>query len=152
MIEKLYLINLLVFVLGVILFFTLEHFFAFRKNTDTTFLRWRENFSLTFINTIIIRFFLIITPISVAVYATENSLGIFHILQISPIIAGILSFLILEIVVYGEHVLFHKVPFFWRFHSVHHSDRDMDFSTALRFHFVESIFSVVSKILVVLLL
>jgi len=49
-------------------------------------------------------------------------------------------------------VLFHKVPFLWKIHSVHHSDLDMDFSTALRFHFLESIFSVITKIVIIVLL
>jgi len=33
------------------------------------------------------------------------------------------------------------VPLFWRFHNVHHTDLDMDVSTAARFHFGEMIFS-----------
>src|SRR5205823_4105111 len=40
------------------------------------------------------------------------------------------------------HVLTHKVPFLWRFHGVHHADRDLDASTALRFHCVEMALSV----------
>lgn len=150
MIEKLYIINLLIFLSGVAIFATLESFFAFRKNKDSKrFLRWGENLSLTFLNTLIIRVFLIITPLSAALYTTQNGIGIFHWLWVPEIIAGIVIFLLLDLIVYGEHVLFHKVSFFWKFHKVHHSDLDLDFSTALRFHFLESIISVITKVGVV---
>jgi sterol desaturase/sphingolipid hydroxylase (fatty acid hydroxylase superfamily) len=47
-------------------------------------------------------------------------------------------------------VLTHRVPFLWRFHKVHHVDRDLDASTALRFHFAEMILSVPYRALQVL--
>jgi sterol desaturase/sphingolipid hydroxylase (fatty acid hydroxylase superfamily) len=40
------------------------------------------------------------------------------------------------------HWATHRVPFLWRFHIVHHVDRDMDASTALRFHFAEHLLSI----------
>lgn len=152
MLEKIYLINLGVFCSGVVLFATLEYFFAFRKYQDKRTLRWGENFWLTLINTLIIRIFFIITPISAALYASENTIGIFHMLWGPAVIWGIIAFVVLDMIVYAEHVLFHKIPFLWRIHKVHHSDLDLDFSSGLRFHFLESILSVITKILVVLLL
>ncbi|MDA9128946.1 sterol desaturase family protein [Candidatus Gracilibacteria bacterium] len=152
MLEELYLINLIVFISGVVLFATLEYFFVFRKYQDKKTLRWGENFGLTLINTLIIRLLFIITPISAALYASENSIGIFHMFGVHEIVGGIIAFIVLDMVVYGEHVLFHKIPFLWRIHKVHHSDLDLDFSSGLRFHFLESILSVITKILVVVFL
>jgi len=43
------------------------------------------------------------------------------------------------------------VPLFWRFHNVHHTDLDLDVSTAARFHFGEMIFSVAFLSLAVIL-
>ncbi|MGH8012540.1 MAG: sterol desaturase family protein [Candidatus Binataceae bacterium] len=54
------------------------------------------------------------------------------------ITAGIL----LDYTLYIWHVLTHKVDFLWRFHRVHHADLDLDWSTAVRFHFVEMVLSV----------
>src|SRR5207249_11097456 len=34
------------------------------------------------------------------------------------------------------------VPLFWRFHNVHHTDLDLDVTTAARFHFGEMFFSI----------
>ena len=152
MLEKLYLINVWVFISGVALFATLEYFFAFRKYTDKKTLRWGENFGLTLINTLIIRIFFIITPVSAALYASENTIGIFHLIWVPGIIWGVIAFILLDMIIYAEHVLFHKIPFLWKIHEVHHSDLDLDFSSGLRFHFLESILSVVTKILVVLIL
>jgi sterol desaturase/sphingolipid hydroxylase (fatty acid hydroxylase superfamily) len=46
----------------------------------------------------------------------------------------------------------HKNPFLWRLHSVHHSDRDLDSTTALRFHPFELIVSTFYKSAIVALL
>jgi sterol desaturase/sphingolipid hydroxylase (fatty acid hydroxylase superfamily) len=48
-----------------------------------------------------------------------------------------LALILLDYSLYLWHVAFHKVPFLWRFHQVHHVDLDMDASTAIRFHFGE---------------
>ena len=50
--------------------------------------------------------------------------------------------MLLDYTLYVWHVLTHKVPVLWRFHEVHHADRDLSASTALRFHFVEMVLSV----------
>lgn len=48
-----------------------------------------------------------------------------------------LAVVLMDYTLYLWHVLTHRVPFLWRFHQVHHMDRDLDASTALRFHFGE---------------
>ncbi|HJW31567.1 MAG TPA: sterol desaturase family protein, partial [Saprospiraceae bacterium] len=40
-----------------------------------------------------------------------------------------------------QHFLFHKVPFFWRLHRMHHTDLDIDVTTGARFHPIEIILS-----------
>jgi len=149
--EKLYVINLVVFISGVLLFGAAEYFFAARKTVDNKSKRWGENFAMTLINTIIIRVLFFITPISVALYMSENSLWLFQYFNTPELLAGIVMFLMLDMIIYFEHVLFHKIPFLWRLHSVHHSDLDMDFTTALRFHYGEAIVSVITKIAVIAL-
>lgn len=54
----------------------------------------------------------------------------------------VLSFLVLDYSSYLWHKLNHKIPLLWRFHVVHHTDLDLDLSTAIRFHFGEMIGSV----------
>ena len=52
------------------------------------------------------------------------------------------AFLMMDYTNYLWHALNHKIPFLWKFHLVHHSDRDLDVTTAIRFHFGELIGSV----------
>jgi sterol desaturase/sphingolipid hydroxylase (fatty acid hydroxylase superfamily) len=48
-----------------------------------------------------------------------------------------LAVALMDYTLYVWHVLTHRVPLLWRFHVVHHADRDLTASTALRFHFGE---------------
>jgi sterol desaturase/sphingolipid hydroxylase (fatty acid hydroxylase superfamily) len=54
--------------------------------------------------------------------------------------------LALDFAIWLQHLITHKVPLFWRFHRMHHADRDMDVTTALRFHPVEILASMALKI------
>lgn len=52
------------------------------------------------------------------------------------------ALLLMDYSMYVWHIVVHRVPFLWRFHLVHHTDLDLDASTALRFHFGELLVSV----------
>ncbi len=60
-------------------------------------------------------------------------------------VRGTAAILALDYTLYWWHYLTHRVPFLWRFHRVHHIDREMDATTALRFHFGEIAISVVFR-------
>src|SRR6185436_18044902 len=51
------------------------------------------------------------------------------------------AFLLMDLWMYVWHRMNHRIPFFWRFHRVHHSDPHMDVTTASRFHVGEMAFS-----------
>jgi sterol desaturase/sphingolipid hydroxylase (fatty acid hydroxylase superfamily) len=55
----------------------------------------------------------------------------------------------LDLAIYAQHVVFHKVPWLWRLHRMHHADLDIDVSTGLRFHPIEILLSMLIKIGVV---
>ena len=48
-------------------------------------------------------------------------------------------FIVLDFVQWFTHTLLHKYPFFWKFHKVHHSVKEMGFAAHLRFHWMENI-------------
>lgn len=54
----------------------------------------------------------------------------------------IAGFILLDYFVYIWHLLNHRIPFLWRFHHVHHTDLDLDVTTAIRFHFGELLLSI----------
>lgn len=71
--------------------------------------------------------------------------------QAHPFIKNLITFLLLDYGNYLWHIINHKIPLLWRFHVVHHSDHDLDLTTAIRFHFGEIISSVVYRGAVVFL-
>ena len=58
----------------------------------------------------------------------------------------ILVILLLDFFIWLQHLLTHKIGFLWRIHRVHHSDTEMDISTAIRFHPIEIALSMALKI------
>ena len=77
-----------------------------------------------------------------AAWVEAGSFGLVKILRLAVWLEVPLAFLALDYTLYLWHALNHRVAFLWRFHQPHHSDRDMDASTALRFHFGEVALSV----------
>jgi sterol desaturase/sphingolipid hydroxylase (fatty acid hydroxylase superfamily) len=67
----------------------------------------------------------------------------------NPVIAGILSFLIIDLYMYFWHRSMHRLPLAWKFHQLHHTDRSMNVSTAYRFHPIEIISSSIPKLLLI---
>jgi sterol desaturase/sphingolipid hydroxylase (fatty acid hydroxylase superfamily) len=72
-----------------------------------------------------------------AALVEQRRWGITQAVAAPPWIAAALALLLLDYTLYVWHVLTHRVPWLWRLHVVHHIDRDLDASTALRFHAAE---------------
>ena len=63
----------------------------------------------------------------------------------------VLDILILDLFIYWWHRALHKIPFFWRFHEVHHLDEHLDTTSAIRFHFGEIFFATFVRAVVVMI-
>jgi sterol desaturase/sphingolipid hydroxylase (fatty acid hydroxylase superfamily) len=66
--------------------------------------------------------------------AARRPWGIVRALHVPRALRMILGFLLLDYTLYLWHRLNHRVPLLWRFHAVHHIDRDLDSTTGVRFH------------------
>ncbi|MEO8192135.1 MAG: sterol desaturase family protein [Acidobacteriota bacterium] len=86
----------------------------------------------------------------VAAWGERHGWGILRVVDLPPAVALVLGILLMDYTLWHWHRLNHRVGFFWRFHLVHHIDRDMDASTALRFHFAEMTLSVGWRLLQIL--
>jgi len=115
-------------------------------------LRWVSNISIALLNIFLLRVIFPIAPVLLAVYASENNLGLFNLFDAPYVIACIVSFAVLDLSAYTQHYLLHRVPLLWRLHLVHHTDIDYDFSIALRFHPLDGIFTTAAVALTVLIL
>jgi sterol desaturase/sphingolipid hydroxylase (fatty acid hydroxylase superfamily) len=140
------LIRLLVFVAGLIFFLILELLIPYRPSTVSKFKRWVNNISLSIFSSIILRLFFVAPILQTIFYVGGNRLGVLNMISLPywARIIGTLAFL--DFMLYVWHLLNHEVPFLWRFHRVHHSDLNMDVSTANRFHIGELAMSAVIKI------
>lgn len=114
--------------------------------------RWLSHGALTVINSVTLRLIFPAAAVGAALYAEESGLGLFHILDAPLLVAFILSFLILDFAVWLEHWASHKLPILWRIHKMHHADVDLDVTSALRFHPLEIILSMVWKAAIVVAL
>ena len=120
----------------------LERRWPLRRRVDRWLRRLGVNFLLAAPSFVILRLMTIPLVVSVAAWAEANGLGVLHLIDLPPVAAGIMAILLLDYTMYVWHWLNHRVPFLWRFHRVHHTDLDLDVSTAFRFHFGEILFSV----------
>lgn len=149
------LIRLSVF-LGLFVFFAgLEALAPRRARALPRISRWFTNISLTVLNTVALRAIAIAMPflaIGAAVDAWRLGWGLLNQVQWPWLVEGALALLALDFAIWLQHLATHKVPLFWRFHRVHHADRDMDVTTGIRFHPVEIAASMGLKIGLIYLL
>ena len=111
--------------------------------------RWITNLSMTLINTLALRALGIALPflaVGAAVDAWSQGWGLLNQVAWPLWVEIVLALLVLDFAIWVQHLITHKVPLFWRLHRMHHADRDMDVTTALRFHPLEILASMALKI------
>jgi sterol desaturase/sphingolipid hydroxylase (fatty acid hydroxylase superfamily) len=108
--------------------------------------RWLTHALFFVSNAVVGRFLAFVVVVAVAAnWATQHQFGLFNLMQLPWWLEAILAFIILDFAVWLQHVALHRMPLLWRMHAVHHSDRDLDATTALRFHPFELIVSTLYK-------
>jgi sterol desaturase/sphingolipid hydroxylase (fatty acid hydroxylase superfamily) len=136
----------LIFIVIFISLLSLEYFFPLRNKTHSLVVRLLINASLSVISFMVV-FFLVSPASKTAIsWSSENNYGILNLIRFPAIIEGIIAFLLMDLAFYYWHLANHKIPFFWRFHNVHHIDPDLDVSTSFRFHFGEIALSSIFRI------
>jgi sterol desaturase/sphingolipid hydroxylase (fatty acid hydroxylase superfamily) len=115
-------------------------------------IRWSNNLALVVIDTIVLRLTFPILAVGLAVMAQERGWGLFNFIDAPAWVAVLASVIILDLVIYLQHVMFHAVPALWRLHRMHHADLDFDVTTGLRFHPIEIVLSMGIKLAMVLVL
>ncbi len=103
--------------------------------------RWFGNLGMVLIDTALLRVLIPAQAIGVAAFMKIHGAGILNVVSLpgwAAVVAGVVA---LDFVIYLQHVMFHTLPAFWRFHMVHHTDLDFDTTTGVRFHPVEIVLS-----------
>ena len=78
----------------------------------------------------------------VGMWIVRERIGLLQLVRWPRWVETIIAILLLDYTLWWWHWANHRVAFFWRFHLVHHIDRDLDTTTALRFHFGELALSI----------
>jgi sterol desaturase/sphingolipid hydroxylase (fatty acid hydroxylase superfamily) len=123
-----------------------------RRAHFSKFRRLARNFVMSVPAFALLRLLLIPIPLAHAFWARENGIGLLNWIKLPPLMAAIIAFLLMDWAYYWWHWAMHRIPFFWRFHNVHHTDLDLDVTTAARFHFGEILLSIPFRLLLVVLL
>jgi sterol desaturase/sphingolipid hydroxylase (fatty acid hydroxylase superfamily) len=100
----------------------------------------------------VVRLFFPTALAGIALLVQQRGWGLFNQFELPYLLKIIFSVLVLDFVIYLQHIVFHSVPLFWRLHMVHHTDMDIDVTTGVRFHPIEIILSMGIKMIVVVLI
>lgn len=134
---------------GLIIFETL---FPRKQRTQNRARRWLTNMLMVVIDSLVLRLVFPIIAVGTAVWASAKGWGVLNLWDGPVWLELIIAVIILDGVIYLQHVLSHHIPALWALHKVHHVDRDLDVTSALRFHPIEILFSMAYKIIWVILL
>jgi sterol desaturase/sphingolipid hydroxylase (fatty acid hydroxylase superfamily) len=116
--------------------------------------RWLTNLGIAGVDTLVLRLMAAlavpVAAVAAAFFAKERGLGLLNQVEWPYWVKLVIALLALDLAIWFQHLVSHKVPVFWRLHQVHHADRDIDVTTAVRFHPVEIALSMLWKIAVVI--
>jgi sterol desaturase/sphingolipid hydroxylase (fatty acid hydroxylase superfamily) len=114
--------------------------------------RWFANVSITVIGILMVRLIFLVVPVSVSILARAKGWGLLNMFEMPTWLNIIAGVVLLDLVMYLQHVMFHIMPPLWKLHLVHHTDMDTDVTTGLRFHPFESIISTAIRLAAVSLI
>lgn len=120
-----------------------------RRREIPVVIRWSNNLALIVLDTLILRLSFPILAVGLAQMAEAGGWGLFQIWDMPVWIKIIAAIILLDLVIYLQHVLFHSIPGLWRLHRMHHADLEIDVTTGLRFHPLEILISMAIKLAVV---
>ena len=139
-------IRLFLFWGGLLFFLGLELFIPYRQGTVSKLKRWVNNLALVLFNSILLNLIFLAAIVGTATYVQTHNLGVLNLVQTPGWLKLLVTVVFMDFMLYVWHLVNHEMPFLWRFHRVHHSDLNMDVSTATRFHIGELAISAVIKI------
>ncbi len=116
-----------------------------RARTLTRLQRWTSNLGLVVLNTVLLRILFPAAAVGMALFADVQGWGLLNAIDVPGWLAVVAAVVVLDFVIWVQHVLFHAVPALWRLHRVHHADLDYDLTTGARFHPIEIALSMLIK-------
>jgi sterol desaturase/sphingolipid hydroxylase (fatty acid hydroxylase superfamily) len=123
-----------------------------RRRLVSRWIRWPSNLGVVALNTLALRLVFPAAAVGIAALAQQRGWGLLNDVELPEWIEIGVAFVLLDLAIYLQHVMFHAVPALWRLHRMHHADLDFDVTTGARFHPIEILLSMGVKIVVIVAL
>jgi sterol desaturase/sphingolipid hydroxylase (fatty acid hydroxylase superfamily) len=141
------------FFLGIFAVMALWEVLAPRRGlTISKAVRWANNLGLVVLNTVLLRLLFPAAAVGMAAFAAGQGWGLLNHWQVPFWLAVPVAVLVMDLVIWLQHVMVHAVPALWRLHRVHHADLDYDLTTGARFHPLEILLSMLIKFAAIMVL
>jgi len=118
-----------------------ERLFPRRARAVSPGPRTLANLGLGALGALATRFLMPFAAVETAYWAEGRGFGLLNLVPLPFAARFVLSLALLDALIWGQHLLFHKSPALWRLHAVHHTDLDLDASSGVRFHPAEILLS-----------
>jgi len=103
--------------------------------------RWFGNFSLTILCAVLVRTVFPVVGVGWAIFCEQRGLGLLNQVDWPWWAELAVTIVAIDLTYYAQHVALHRVPLLWRLHRTHHSDLEYDFTTGVRFHPFEAVYT-----------
>ncbi len=123
-----------------------------RTRTLSRLVRWTNNLGLVALNTVVVRLIFPAAAVGMAAYASARDWGLLNHYDVPYWLAVVVAVVVLDFVIWLQHVMVHAIPVLWRIHRVHHADLDYDLTTGTRFHPIEIVLSMLIKFATIMVL
>lgn len=140
--------RLLLLTIGSTVLWTIESLLPLYRYEKHSLRRALPNITLTVL-LICTNLSLSVATAGVANLVMNREIGLFYLFDIPYGLAALLGVMALDLFTYVAHVLMHKSWLGWQFHRVHHSDKEVNVTTAFRQHPGETVWRILWQLLAV---
>jgi len=117
-----------------------------RQRSHSRLARWPSNLGIVAVNTLVARLIFPTAAVGLALLGEARGWGLLNLIELPFWLSVIIAVVVMDFVIYLQHVMVHAVPALWRLHRMHHADTDFDVTTGARFHPIEIVISMVLKL------
>ena len=114
--------------------------------------RWGNNIGLFVLNSLLLRLLFPAAAVGMALAVNARDWGLLNQFEMPGWSEVVIALVLLDLAIWLQHWLMHRVPWLWRLHRVHHADLDFDLTTGFRFHTLEIVLSMLFKGMFIVLL
>jgi sterol desaturase/sphingolipid hydroxylase (fatty acid hydroxylase superfamily) len=125
--------RLLVFIIGSTVLWTIESLLPLYRFEKPRLRRALPNIGFTIL-LVLTNLLLSFATAAVANFVMNKEIGVLYSVDIPFGLTALLGVMVLDLFTYVAHILMHKSWLGWQFHRVHHSDKQVNVTTAFRQH------------------